>query len=248
MAAMYITGHQALCDPPWLSFSHLPNPFYDVFLQVLPLSAYSCSHLPTYSVKWGPRLQRTKRPQHSLMKQQLEVTNPRPQTISTPLMAHSCTGNGCMLLELSPIGYRHQLTRLRPHSSSRYQIPQEISVQDVLQTNVSILDHWQPLNLFPLSIAGSGARRHPRLVSLWRPLFSYPTLGGSFDARANSTSFLPRVTDIQKDPELADKLAEVFHIDSYFLSQGAYESNGFFHIEKTAIDGFEGTCISKDCP
>ncbi|KAL3436352.1 hypothetical protein BDV09DRAFT_194016 [Aspergillus tetrazonus] len=88
------------------------------------------------------------------------------------------------------------------HSSSRYQIPQEISVQDVLQTDV-------------LELEGT------------------------------HVYFLPRVTDIQKDPQFADKLAEVFHIDSYFLSQGAYESNGFFHIEKTAIDGFEGTCITS---
>ncbi|KAL4961963.1 uncharacterized protein BDV14DRAFT_203277 [Aspergillus stella-maris] len=97
-----------------------------------------------------------------------------------------------------PLVYRKWV----PRFSSQYQTPHEISVQDVLETNV-------------LELEGT------------------------------HVFFLPRVTDIQKDPELADKLAQVFHIDSYFLSQSAYESNGFFHIEKIAMDGFEGTCITS---
>ncbi|KAL6239644.1 hypothetical protein BDW75DRAFT_236249 [Aspergillus navahoensis] len=89
-----------------------------------------------------------------------------------------------------------------PRSSSRFQIPQEISVQEVLETNV-------------LELEGT------------------------------HVFFLPRITDIQKDSKLAEKLAQVFHIDSYFLSQSAYESNGFFHIEKTPVDGLNGTCITS---
>ncbi|KAL2862644.1 uncharacterized protein BJX67DRAFT_293036 [Aspergillus lucknowensis] len=87
-------------------------------------------------------------------------------------------------------------------SATGSDVPQEISVQDLLSTKI-------------------------------------------LELKGTHVFFFPRITDIQKDAELVEKLAEVFHTDSYFLSQSAYESNGFFHIEEKHIDGFNGTCISS---
>ncbi|KAL4735967.1 hypothetical protein BDV11DRAFT_22953 [Aspergillus similis] len=98
-----------------------------------------------------------------------------------------------------PLVYR----KWKPGSSvTGSDVPQEISVQDLLSTKI-------------------------------------------LELKGTHVFFFPRITDIQKDTELVEKLAEVFHIDSYFLSQSAYESNGFFHIEETHIDDFNGICIAS---